>query len=334
MQGEFGKVSRCASMRDLVEKACQVMLGSLAFCPDKPPGFRDLASVTISEHASRLVAQASGPHPPWLTLPILTCEAITGECQGGGGAMQAVLHVAAAWELGNLAAGALDAWQDSDTDDALWQRVGARPAVNLAVGLMGLSFRTLSNLEEMGLLPTTIMPNVRREFEDTVLQMVAGQHADLVDDLSLDDYQAVTRAKTGSLFRLAAWSGARVAGADDPTAERYGIFGETLGLLIQVWNDLYGLEGVMGKQDAGHKRTLPILAALEMCPEGGTAQDGPEGLSGLGQAGRLYALTQAGLLHQEAADTLARCPASGRLSLFLDAYSVQHLVSGGQNQHA
>ena len=58
--------------------------------------------------------------------------------------MQAALHMAAAWELGNLAAGALDAWQDGDTDDAQWRRVGARPAVNLAVGLMGLSFRTLS----------------------------------------------------------------------------------------------------------------------------------------------------------------------------------------------
>ena len=280
------------------------------------------------------MAQASEPHPPWLALPILTCEAIAGESQGGDGPMQAALHIAAAWELGNLAAGALDAWQDSDTDDALWQRVGPRPAVNLAVGLIGLSFRTLSDLEEMGLLPATIMPNVRREFEDTVLQMVAGQHADLADDLSLDDYQAVTKAKTGSLFRLAAWSGASVAGADDPTAERYGIFGETLGLLIQVWNDLYGLEGVMGKQDTGHKRTLPILVALEMGHEGRTAQDEPEDPSGLKQAGRLYALTQAVLLHQEAADALARCPATGRLPLFLDAYSVQHLVSGRQDQHA
>ncbi len=321
-------------MRDLVEKTCQVMLGSVAFCPDEPPGFRDLAAAAVSEHASRLVAHASGPHPPWLALPILTCEAVAGESQGGRGPLQAALRVAAAWELGNLAAGALDAWQDGDTDDALWQRVGARPAVNLAVGLIALSFRVLSNLAEMELLPTTVMPNVRQKFEDTLLQMVAGQHADLGDDLSLDDYWAVIRAKTGSLFRLAAWSGARVAGADDPAAEQYGAFGEALGLLIQVWNDLYGLEGAMGKQDTGHKRTLPILAALEMGDGERTERRQAEDPSSLRQAGRLYALTQAGLLHQEAIDVLARCPTAGRLSLFLDAYSVQHLVRARQDQHA
>ena len=105
-------------------------------------------------------------------------------------------------------------------------------------------------------------------------------------------------------------------------------------MLIQVWNDLYGLEGVMGKQDTGHKRTLPILAALEMGWEDRLARSEVEDPSGLKQAGRLYALTQAGLLHREAADALARCPAPGRLSLFLDAYSVQHLVRDRQDQHA
>jgi hypothetical protein len=321
-------------MRDMVENVCQLMLDSLAFCPKEPPAFRELAAGVVSEHVARLVAHASGPDPPWPSLPILTCEAIVGEDRGTGDPMQAVLHVAAAWELGNLAAGALDAWQDGDTDDALWRQVGAGRAVNLAVGLIALSFRVLSDLYETKLLPPAVVLEVKQEFESTLLQMVAGQHADLVDDLSMADYEAVTKAKTGSLFRLAAWSGARVAGADDPVAEPYAIFGETLGLLIQVWNDLYGLEGVMGKQDTGHKRTLPILAALEMSREGRSAPDGPEDPSGLRQAGRLYALTQAGLLHQEAADALARCPASGRLSLFLDAYSVQHLVSGRQDQHA
>jgi hypothetical protein len=323
-----------ALISEHVERACRVMLDSLAFCPDDPTGFRDLAAGVVSEHVLRLATHASGPGPPWLLLPILTCEAVVEEDRGSGGPMETALHVAAAWELGNLAAGALDAWQDGDTDNALWKRVGAKPAVNLAVGLIALSLRILSNLAEVELLSAAAVLDVKRGFEETLLQMVAGQHADLVDDLSLDDYQTVTRAKTGSLFRLAAWSGARVAGADDAAAELYGVFGEDLGLLIQVWNDLYGLEGIMGKQDAGHRRTLPILAALEMGREGRLAESEVEDPSGLKQAGRLYALTQAGLLHREATDALARCPAPGRLSLFLDAYSVQQLVRDRQDPHA
>jgi len=44
------------------------------------------------------------------------------------------------------------------------------------------------------------------------------------------------------------------------------------------------------------------------------------------QGGRLYALVQIGLLHQRATAALAWCPAAGRLALFLDAYSIGHLL--------
>jgi hypothetical protein len=326
LAGRFWYTSMLISNQ--VEQTCQVMLGSLAFYPDHPPDFRELAAAAISEHTSRTRAHASGRHPPWLALPLLTCEAIVGEGANSGGPMLAAAHVAAAWELGNVAAGALDAWQDGDTDGALWRRVGAQKTVNLAVGLIGLSFRTLSNLAERQLLPGTAVADVKREFEDTLLQMVTGQHADLGDDLSLDAYRAVATAKTGSLFRLAAWSGARVAGADDPTVGRYAAFGEALGLLIQVWNDLYGLEGVLGKQDATHQRTLPILAALAMAGGGERAQGELEERLRLQEGGRLYAFTEAALLHQEATEALARCPAPGRLALFLDAYSLERLAAG------
>ena len=315
-----------ASICEHVEQICQAMRSSLALCPDEPPGFRALAGAVLDEHTSRLRRRARGPHPPWLVLPILVYEAA-----GGKDRLQPTYHVAAAWELGNMAAAQLDAWQDQDTDGALWRQTGAGRAVNLSVGLIGLSFRTLADLEKAGLLSASVVVELQQRFADTLLHMVAGQHADLGDDLNLEDYQAVAVAKTGSLFRLGGWSGAAVAGASADVAEQYGVFGEALGLLIQAWNDLYGLEGALGKQDVGHQRSLPILAALAMAGDSGAPGETLVG-SAEGEGGRLYALVQAELLHQQAVDALALCPAPGRLSLFLESYSTGQLLAGGKKQ--
>ena len=305
-----------------VDQICQVMRDSLALCPDEPPGWRALATTAVAEQTSRLQRSARGPYPPWLTLPILVYEAVAGEER-----LQPAYHVAAAWELGNVAAAQLDAWQDQDTDGALWQRTGPGRAVNLSVGLIGLTFRILSNLVETELLPATVVVELQRGFAETLLHMVAGQHADLGDDLSLEDYQAVAVAKTGSLFRLGGWSGAVVAGASKEAAERYGAFGEALGLLIQAWNDLYGLEGALGKQDVGHQRSLPILAAQAMA-NGDEPPDQALIDSAQGRGGRLYTLVHAELLHQQTSDALDLCPAPGRLLLFLDSYSTKRLLAG------
>jgi geranylgeranyl pyrophosphate synthase len=203
--------------------------------------------------------------------------------------------------------------------------------VNLSVGLIGLSFRTLSGLVGAELLPPPVVVDLQRGFADTLLRMVAGQHADLGDDLGLEDYQAVAVAKTGSLFRLGAWCGAMVGGASPDIAEGYGAFGEALGLLIQAWNDLYGLEGALGKEDVGHQRSLPILAALAMA--GGSRASNKISIgTAEGEGGRLYALVQAELLHQQASDALDLCPAPGRLPLFLESYSTGQLLAEGRAQ--
>ena len=137
-------------------------------------------------------------------------------------------------------------------------------------------------------------------------------------------------AKSGALFRLGCWAGAFSADATREVASLYGDFGAQLGLLIQTWNDLYGLTGAMGKKDVGHRRTVPIVAALALDSEG-TRNEEALLQSTEGRAGELYALTQAAVLHSQAAEALARCPSPGRLALFLDAYSIsRHLNAGGR----
>jgi len=297
-----------------------VLLGTLEFCTDDW-GFRGVLEGLLAQTVARLNTKPL----PWLTLPILTCEALTDAHH----CVEAARHIAAAWELGNLAAAYLDAWQDQDTDGALWQEIGPERTVNFAVGLIALSFLSLSHLDRLSFPASRIM-ELQREFQLTLLRMVEGQHVDLQDDLTLNDCQKVAAAKSGSLFRLGCWAGAVAAGSTPEIASRYGDFGHNLGLLIQAWNDIYGLTGAMGKKDIGHRRTVPIVAALALDADQARDQEtllqSPEG-----RAGELYALAQVGLLHEQAAEALAHCSAPGRLSLFLDAYSIgRHLNIRGE----
>ena len=270
------------------------------------PDFYDLLDKVFSD---RVPTTAS---PPWLMLPIFTCEAL------GGDVVQAQ-HVAAALEIGRIAAGCLDEWQDKDTDNALWRTVGAEQTVNLATWMIGLSFLTLTRLAKLGMPAATVL-DLKQEFELSLLYMSEGQHADLSDDLPLEDYETVAGAKSGALFRLGCRAGAIVAGVLEETVSLYGDFGCNLGVLVQMWNDFEGLAGVRGKTDAEHRRALPVVAA------GVLAQGAYDRRSTEGQAGELYAMIRLQAYHQRVTEALVRCPAAGRLSLFLDTYSTRYLV--------
>jgi hypothetical protein len=254
---------------------------------------------------------------PWLLLPIFAYEAASG--QEPGDDLRRAQQVAAALEIGRIAAGCLDEWQDQDTDDALWLALGAARAVNLATALIPLSFLVLGCLADLGAEASLIL-GLHEEFHRTLLRMCAGQDADLAEELTLENYEPVAGAKSGSLFRLGCRVGAMVAGASPAEVTRYGDLGYNLGVVAQMWNDLEGLAGTRGKADADRQRSLPILARQafeEMRP--GPALEGEP-------VGPLYALVQLQVYHRRAAEALAQCPAAGRLRLYLDAYAPRHLV--------
>jgi geranylgeranyl pyrophosphate synthase len=290
-----------------MEVVYRIIEENLAFCSsDLFPDFQRLLGTAINNK------RPSTEHPPWLMLPIFTCEAL-------GGDVEQAHHVAAALEIGRISAACLDEWQDRDTHGALWQTIGAEQTVTLTIGMVALSQLCLSRLADLEVPATTVL-DLKREFALSLLRMCEGQYADLGDDLSLGDYEAVAGAKSGSLFRLGCRAGALVAEAPAEAVALYGDFGQTLGILVQVWNDFQGLAGLGGKKDVGHRRALPTLAALAL------DQGEYEPHSAEGRTGELYALVQLHRLHQRAAEALARCPAPGRLSSFLDDYSPRHLV--------
>ena len=269
-------------------------------------GFRELLEQVFGESI-----RAQGD-PSWLGLPILTCEAL------GGDVVQAQ-HVAAALEIGRIAAGCLDEWQDQDTDNALWREIGAARTVNLAVGMIGLSFLTLGRMVDHGTAADTVL-QLKREFELGLVRMSEGQHEDLGDNLTIEDYETVAAAKSGTLFRLGCRAGAIVAEAEDDVIDLYGEFGHNLGILIQMWNDFEGLAGLKGKADAKSHRGLLLVAAQSL----GTGDYNP--LSAEGQAGVLYGLLRLQTYYEKTGEALDNCPSAGGLSAFLEAYSPQRLA--------
>lgn len=295
------------SFQTEIDAVYEIIHGSLVHCRAGAfPRFRDLLADTFQRRQP-----VPGSHP-WLLLPILTGEVL-------GGRAEPLYRVAAAFEIGRIAAGCLDEWQDQDTEGALWRTLGGPRTVNLATAMLSLSSLMLDGLADLG-VPAVAALALRQEFDLCLLRMCEGQHADLSDELALADYETVAGAKSGSLFRLGCRAGALAAGAPGEVVELYGEFGHHLGVLAQIWNDVQGLWDEGGKMDAKRRRALPRLAAHTLDADGYT----PGSAEGL--AADLYTLVLLQTHHQRAAQALARCPAPGRLSIFLDDYSVQPLV--------
>ena len=297
------------TLRDHMSAVHQIIEDDLSLC--SLPDYRELILAVVRD---RVASASAGT--PWFMLPVFTCEAL-------GGDVAAAHHVAAGLEIGRIAAGCLDEWQDHDTEDALWQTIGPERTVSVATGMIALSFLALNRLTDLGTEPELVL-GLKRAFDMALLRMSEGQHADLSDDVALGEYEAVAGAKSGALFRLGCQAGAMVARAPDGVVKRYGDFGHDLGILVQVWNDISGLSGTLGKNDAEQRRGLPIVAALALDQAGEESEYQAKSVEG--QAGQIYALLQLAVLYQRTSEALGKCPALGRLKRFLDEYDPGRLA--------
>lgn len=179
----------------------------------------------------------------------------------GKGLRSAVVH--AGWELGGgeadavpdrlalvielLHAGSLivdDVQDGSETRrDApcLHRIVGVPLAINTGSWMY---FWALAELAELGLPPATELA-AQRAATTTLVRCHQGQALDLatrICDLDPESVGAVvaatTRLKTGALFRFAAELGAIAAGAPPEITGAIGRFGETMGIGLQMLDDL------------------------------------------------------------------------------------------------
>jgi geranylgeranyl pyrophosphate synthase len=119
--------------------------------------------------------------------------------------------------------------------------------------------------------------DVARLFSVTLDRMVAGQARDLVwtrdrrSDLTIDDYLAMVRGKTGALLGFAAAAPTGIVG--HAGVEPLYAFGEQLGIALQILDDVASLRGdphALGKPvgpSANGAGSAPALLA-------GAADDG------------------------------------------------------------
>ncbi len=181
--------------------------------------------------------------------------------------MTDAIPVAAAWRALHLAAKFLDDVEDGDEIILNDRTISSPVAINIGTG-----FITIANIALMQWLDSTppkedIRALLGAEFNRTILQMAAGQHAD-IDQPALPDlkaYREVMASKSGNFFLLGAWAGARCATKDEEQLSHYEAFGYNLGMMLQLNDDLKDFRQTgKGGDIASRHHTFPIFYALSV----------------------------------------------------------------------
>ena len=140
-------------------------------------------------------------------------------------------------------------------------------------GLLTLAFRTIAQDEKLS-------PEVRVELIDTIAchagtpgGMVAGQARDLAAEdrpVTKDELQEIHLEKTGALIRVAARSGAIIAGADEDQIMAVMYYALALGMLFQITDDYLDVTATAeqlgktpGKDARARKASYPAILGLE-----------------------------------------------------------------------
>jgi geranylgeranyl diphosphate synthase type II len=107
----------------------------------------------------------------------------------------------------------------------------------------------------------------------TVGGMIAGQVLDLKYEglqLTQTELERLHRAKTGALIRACIVIGALLAEADESSVQALSRFGEKLGLVFQIVDDILDVEApsaqlgkTAGKDQSAKKYTFPAALGLE-----------------------------------------------------------------------
>lgn len=107
--------------------------------------------------------------------------------------------------------------------------------------------------------------------------LVAGQVMDVLNEgkaVSLETVDSIVKAKTGAMIRASLTCGARLAGADASQVQILGRYGDYLGAVFQIRDDLLDLEGdpkklgkAVKKDRSRGKATYPTLLGAEQTRE-------------------------------------------------------------------
>lgn len=170
-----------------------------------------------------------------------------------------ILSVAASIELLVLSADILDDIQDQDNFSAPWHKVKQEITINIATALLLLSKQIIDNVN------AEQSKGISDLFYTSIYKSISGQNKDLHNErLSEHEYISLIKMKSGSLTALACLMGSYFAEHTITTCtiEKYG---ELLGVIAQIYNDLRDLLSFENKNDIKNKKvTFPIIYMLSM----------------------------------------------------------------------
>jgi geranylgeranyl diphosphate synthase type II len=221
-------------LRDLVE----TYLRSLAFAPELG-GLEEALRYSLESGGKRI-------------RPVL-CLAVA---EANGAALEAALPAAAALELVHTFSLVHDDLPAMDDDD---ERRG-RPSAHVAFG-DGVALLAGDALlaEALRLALTYESEDVARDLIEATLGMIGGQYRDITGDDG--DLRELHRLKTGRLFVAAVRIGLDVAGVPEDERVAWAAFGEEVGVLFQVVDDILDGDGYAQRLGPEEARRLADEAA-------------------------------------------------------------------------
>ena len=176
--------------------------------------------------------------------------------EAAGGAVDAALPAAAALELVQAFSLVHDDLPALDNDaerrgrPSVWVQFGEHVAILAGDALLAEAFRQASSY------PTSA---VARELAEATLGMIGGQYRDVTGDDA--DLAELHRLKTGRLFAASVGLGLWAAGVPEPEQMPWRAFGEELGPLFQIVDDILDGDGYAARLGLEAARTLAAEAA-------------------------------------------------------------------------
>lgn len=208
-----------------------------------------------------LIENSNQSFTNWMILPNLCCQAL-------GGHTDHAESITAAWLLFYVGAHLMDSVEDADAPDDWWELMGPGLAINVASGYYFTASSALQELYRIDSLNGSAH-EIISDFNQCFLSMCEAQHNGLKQTInSLDQYWENVKAKSGAFFALACRSGARAATDNSKKIELLNEFGQSVGVLIQILDDLEDLHPQnkpdLIKNPSRIFNTLPFLYTLEM----------------------------------------------------------------------
>lgn len=165
----------------------------------------------------------------WL-LPELACQAV-------GGALPAVEPVITAVACCHISIVLVDDILDDDPK-GFYRRLGAGVAANLALAFQSVAYRVLQEMAEEGRVDTAVQQKMFAEITYLNLKTAQGQHLDVQNVLTEAHYWETVEAKSTPYYGAGFFLGALAGGANDLLARQLRQFGQLIGKIIQVSDDL------------------------------------------------------------------------------------------------